>query len=562
MVLVPSDLKLVRSANIVSGIKSLGGAMVSTEIISDNIHSIWDRITNEELSGNVVGEYEVRCVYARNFSPTNETIKDCWVYIQQNTVSPFSDIDIGLGTAPTGNDEQLVADENTLPTNIFWTTAEGEENALFIGAIPTNEGKSIWIRRHAGPAKTGSEYQADNYILMFKFLKSTAPPPPPGPGPPPSGSGDDPFGVRMIHATNTSSSVSAPFYMNMGDPESDCRFMTQTAITKNGDGSWSMSPGARIRAFTSGSGCRRSSIWTKTLDTYDHGIWGQREWMSEPNDWKNVEITCYFRALNYSSDSTKSTNRKLYLYSRGHRHNTAVSGGCSGTAYKGVTYQEQGELKWHKEHFHDGSQPCGDRNIESFKTGVTVPGLNEWWGMKVMMWNFTNPNTGLKATHIELWMDAAANNSWIKMGDRNDTGGWYAGMPDTNCPGDENCGGHQDQIILWGGPITEMRMDDGYDRVAFKWFSCREINPPGGAPPPGPPPPPTPPPGTPRHLPHLQRRHLPHQRDQGMHSVSSRSIHQGRMAAHGPAYLGPTAYSESLVIQGTVMRIQKIHAFE
>ena len=68
-------------------------------------------------------------------------------------------------------------------------------------------------------------------------------------------------------------------------------------------------------------------------------------------------------------------------------------------------------------------------------------------------------------------------------------------MPSTTCPGDENCGGHQDQIIKWGGPITEMRMDDGYDSVAFKWYSVREIipatllvapPPPGPVPPPGP----------------------------------------------------------------------------
>ena len=109
----------------------------------------------------------------------------------------------------------------------------------------------------------------------------------------------------MIYKTQDIGNVSAPFYMNMNDPLGDCRFMSQNPISKQGDGSWSMGPGARIRAFTSGGGCRRDEIWTKVLDTYDHDTWGDREWMSEANDWKNVEITCYFKALAFSSDATK-----------------------------------------------------------------------------------------------------------------------------------------------------------------------------------------------------------------------------------------------------------------
>ena len=431
-------------------------------------------------------------------SVTIHSIMNTWsryqVWIEQNTASPFTDIDIGVGTAQMGNIEQTVANEDTLPDNIAWTFARGEENAEFLGNIDPGKGKSIWIRRHAGPTKSGSSYPSDNYILRFKFLRTGALDPKPP-------SGDDPFGIRMIYKTQETGNVSAPFYMNMNDPLGDCRFMSQNPITKQGDGSWSMGPGARIRAFTSGGGCRRDEIWTKVLDTYDHDTWGDREWMSEANDWKNIEITCYFKALAFSSDATRSHNRKLYLYSRGHRHNTGVGGGCSGTSYKGVTYQEQGELKWHKEAFHDGSQPCGDRNIESFKEGVAIPGLNSWWGMKVMMWNYPNPaNPNIGYVHLELWLDLSGTNTWVKMGERNDVGGWYPGMPSTTCPGDEHCGGHQDQIIKWGGPISEMRMDDGYDSVAFKWYSCREIipqaviepPPPGPVPPPEPPPPPPP----------------------------------------------------------------------
>ena len=424
MVLVDSDLQLVKSAHTVNSISSLGGDITDI-VVSEDIGTLWDEIKNSELSSSVVGEYEVRCIYVRNNSFNNETMQQCQVWIEQNTASPFTDIDIAVGTAFTGDTEQTVTNEDTLPQNVGWTFARGEENAEFIGDIPRGYGKSLWVRRHAGPAKSGSSYPSDNYILRFKFLKTGALGPGPGPGPGPDPT-KDPFGIRMIYKTQTQGTVSTPFYIDMNNPLQDCRFMSQTTISKQGDGSWSMGPGARVRAFTSGGGCRRDEIWTKVLDTYDHDTWGDREWMSESNDWKNVEITCYFKALSFSTDATKVNNRKLYLYSRGHRHNTGVGGGCSGTAYKGVTYQEGGILKWHKEAFHDGSQPCGDRNIQTFKEGVDIPGINVWWGMKVIMWNYPNPsNPNIGYVHLELWLDLSGTDTWVKMGERDDTGGWY-----------------------------------------------------------------------------------------------------------------------------------------
>ena len=285
--------------------------------------------------------------------------------------------------------------------------------------------------------------------------------------------------------------------MNMNDPYSDCRFNTTTGstATKNGDGSWGMGPSPRIRLYSSLPGCARE-IYDVPLDTYDHDVWGERGYMKAPNDWKNVEITGYFKVV--SVDPANTGDRKLYLYSRTFRHNTGVGGGCSGTAYKGVIYGTDQELKFHKEAFHDGSQPCGDRNIVSVLEGIPRTDNNTWFGMKVMMWNYPDPaNANIDFVHLEIWLDLSASNTWTKMAERDDIGGWYPGMPDPNCPGDENCGGHQDQIIKWGGPTTEIRWDAAYTKVHFKNLSVREIVPgqTGTAPPP--PPSPIPPPPAP-----------------------------------------------------------------
>lgn len=494
MVLVDSDLQLVKSAHTANGIDSLGAEM-TTDVVSESALSLWDEVQNAELSSSVVGEYEVRCVYVRNASPNNETMIGVQVWIEQNTASPFTDIDIGIGSAAPGDVEPTVTDENTLPPNIGWTFARGEENAEFLGDISGGKGKSLWIRRHAGPAKSGSSYPGDNYILRFKVLKTGALSP--GPGPPPP-SGDDPFGIRMIYATQTSGNVSAPFYMNMNDPYSDCRFNTTSGDTaiKNGDGSWALGASPRIRLYSSLPGCARD-IYDVLLDTYDHDVWGERGYMKAPNDWKNVEITGYFKVV--SVDPTYTADRKLYLYSRTFRHNTGVGGGCSGTAYKGVIYGTDQELKWHKEQFHNGAQPCGDRSIISALEGIPRTDNNTWFGMKVMMWNYPDPaNPNVEFVHLEMWFDFSNTNTWEKMAERDDIGSWYAGMPNEDiCFGDEYCGGHFDQIIKWGGPTTEIRWDAGYTNVHFKNLSVREMVPAqiGTAPPPPPTPPPPPGPG-------------------------------------------------------------------
>ncbi|MET0786886.1 MAG: hypothetical protein ABWY25_09285, partial [Paenisporosarcina sp.] len=171
MVVVDSDLEIRKSAFSAGGISSLGGEITST-VISENLKSLWDNVSSAELSSTVVGEYEVRCVYIYNATLNNETLELTQIYIHQNTASAYTDIDIGVGTAAIGDVEQTVADESTLPADINWTFARGEDNAQLLGDLPPAKGKSVWIRRHAGPARSDSSYAGDNYILAFKVKRT------------------------------------------------------------------------------------------------------------------------------------------------------------------------------------------------------------------------------------------------------------------------------------------------------------------------------------------------------------------------------------------------------
>ena len=237
MVIRDSDLQIRKTSHTAGGKTSLGGSL-SAEVVNEGLNNLWDEIQDAELSSSVVGEYEVRCVGIYNNSPNNEIFEDLQVYVDQNTAAPFTDVDIALGIAAYGDDEQTVASEDVLPRDVYFTFARGEENALAIGNISKGSWKALWIRRHAGPTRSGSSYPRDNYVLGFK-IRGTAgtsvPPTEPG-GP----SANDRFGIRMIYPTKPEQAnvTSSPFYLKMADAIGDVRFDPQAQIARNADGSW------------------------------------------------------------------------------------------------------------------------------------------------------------------------------------------------------------------------------------------------------------------------------------------------------------------------------------
>lgn len=76
------------------------------------------------------------------------------------------------------------------------------------------------------------------------------------------------------------------------------------------------------------------SIWTKgsgefrqqeKMDTYNHSIIEARGYWYKPSDWKNVEMTGYFKLNDYVDDEYST-------YSRSVSHNSSHNG-CGGTNY-------------------------------------------------------------------------------------------------------------------------------------------------------------------------------------------------------------------------------------
>lgn len=121
---------------------SLGGVRSSVEITGAALNNLFDQVSGDE---SAAGDVEYRCFYILN-SHGSLTLQNAAIFIQTNTPDPDSSADIGIGTAAINGTEQTVADEDTAPSGVTFSSADGSGNALAIGDIPPGEHRSIWVR--------------------------------------------------------------------------------------------------------------------------------------------------------------------------------------------------------------------------------------------------------------------------------------------------------------------------------------------------------------------------------------------------------------------------------
>ncbi|MEP0826876.1 MAG: carbohydrate-binding protein [Nitrososphaera sp.] len=265
----------------------------------------------------------------------------------------------------------------------------------------------------------------------------------------------DKFGVVELYPTKKGGDE---WFMNMKDPNVDeDRFTTKDKIKKNKDGSWKVKDDQiRMNVFT------KSGYDPEEIETYDQDVLASRGYMQDRNDWKNVEITGYVKLNDYDSNAYFS----WYARSGRHTHDEAPNGEdqeCEGTGVKPRIYYN-GNTASVKELWHNDGYAVANR-----KEGSTDDLEGRWVGIKSVIYN-VEKSDGSTAVKQELWIDNDGNGrGWKKVNEYLDDGGWKADS-------DNKCGGDDDQIVTWGGPIVTFRWDDA-DDVDFKWFSVREIDP-------------------------------------------------------------------------------------
>jgi hypothetical protein len=241
--------------------------------------------------------------------------------------------------------------------------------------------------------------------------------------------------------------------------KNDTRFDASANLSKNQDDSWSVNSTGQttLNIWTRGSGDFRHR---DGMDTYNHSIIEARGYWYKASDWKNVEMTGYFKLNDYAEDEYTTYSRSIW-------HNTTHNG-CGGSDYK-LRLNFDGSVTFDKEewHVHYSEQPESTWIPEHKSVNGSGNLTNKWIGLKSVVYNIEQ--NGTSYPKLEMWIDQNYNNTWKKIHEYMDKGGWGSTM--------NQCGGATDQLITWGSPVVTFRWDDTAD-VDFRNLSVREIQPP------------------------------------------------------------------------------------
>lgn len=273
-------------------------------------------------------------------------------------------------------------------------------------------------------------------------------------------SGVDKFGIKEIYPSKTGGEE---WFMNMDDPGNDPRIGGEGPSTifalQNDDGSWKVqSTEVRYGVLTS------SGYHSDLITTLNQQALAAKGYMQSPNDWKNIEMTGYFK-VNAFTDTTQNGGPHIELLARGGRNTNddgtinGLSRQCEATTYHSNTYLD-GRIKFEKDLQHTIGYTTGDPE----KQHAIRPLLGRWIGIKAVYYNLPDGSV-----RLEQWIDEDSNNNWHRMLHYTDKGNWGGGYPD--------CGADNTQVITWGGPIAVFRWDN-IDDMDVKDFSIREIQPP------------------------------------------------------------------------------------
>ena len=140
------------AANAVPAV-SLGGAKSSTVMGTD----LLDGVSSAEA---LAGDTEYRCFYIHNAHATL-TMESAVAWIQANTPSGDTTLEIGLGTSAVNATEQTVADEQTAPSGVTFSAAGTEGAAIALGNIPPGQHRAVWVKRIVNAAAAASNDTAN-----------------------------------------------------------------------------------------------------------------------------------------------------------------------------------------------------------------------------------------------------------------------------------------------------------------------------------------------------------------------------------------------------------------
>lgn len=257
------------------------------------------------------------------------------------------------------------------------------------------------------------------------------------------------------------------WFMPMTNTNTDIRFGGESPKTlfsgQNSDGSWKVKnqPSFRYGILTS-AGFDETKITSLTPSSM-----ASAGFMQSSKDFRNVEITGYFRINSYST--TASIPAAIRIVARGGKSTTSAAtvGGkpasCEGTQYWLEAFLT-GKTQLRKNLQFNNPSTAGNTS----KTNGFAFQKGKWLGLKAFVYN-----TGANV-YLGLYLDEKTTditnpvNNWVKSIEYTDTGSW-------STPTGTACGGTGSDIITWGGPIVSFQADSITD-MDIALCSVREID--------------------------------------------------------------------------------------
>lgn len=136
---------------------SLGGARSTTEI-GGSINNLFDDVTSTEATD---GMTDYRCFYFRNEDSDADGLITPKTWITSNTPSSTTTASIGLDPAGKNATATTIANENTAPAGVTFSTPTTKATGLSLpsGPYAQNDYVAIWVKRvvDAGTASAVSD---------------------------------------------------------------------------------------------------------------------------------------------------------------------------------------------------------------------------------------------------------------------------------------------------------------------------------------------------------------------------------------------------------------------
>lgn len=160
MPIISTDIKyrLSGGASNSDPLLSIGGIASTT---TDAPAGIFDDVTSGEAAS---GDTEYRCVYIKNTHGTL-TALGTKIWIQTNTPSADTAVELALGSSAVNGSETAVANENTAPSGPTFSAPANEGAALTIGDLAPGAHKAVWIKRIVNAAAAAAN---DSFTLRVK----------------------------------------------------------------------------------------------------------------------------------------------------------------------------------------------------------------------------------------------------------------------------------------------------------------------------------------------------------------------------------------------------------